>query len=90
MCKYLRKKYLVFFNLIEIDDVVLDEGLAGELDESVEGFAHVVGRPLDEDLCGGDLLQTVSLVAEAATLNEESKKGLRLLDYNSRSSNISH
>ena len=57
---------------MEIDNVVLDEGLAGELDEPVERFTHVVGRPLDEDLGGGHLLQTVRLVAEAATLDEKS------------------
>ncbi len=58
---------------MEVDDVVLDEGLAGELNKSMERFAHVVGRPLDEDLRGGHLLQTVRLVAEAASFDEDSK-----------------
>jgi hypothetical protein len=61
-------------NLVEVDDVVLDEGLSSKLDESLEGFPLVIGRTFDQDLGGGHLLQAVRLVAEAATFDEETER----------------
>ena len=75
------KTLLVFaplvLNLVEVDDVVLDEGLSGKLDESLEGFPLVVGRTFDQDLGGGHLLQAVRLVAEAATFDEETENKIK-------------